>query len=379
MGKRNKYVKLYAVAGALLLIIILAYSNHFDNGFYFDDQHTIVDNDYITDIENIPSFFTEIASFGTMANNRGYRPIVTSLNAIDYWLAGGLNPVYFHVSIFISFIVLLVLIYYLYTTVFDNVDASKINRFVALLAVGIYGVHAANAETINYIISRSDSFSTLLIVASLVLYTTKIGKKYYLYLITLAIGIGTKEVAAMFAPLLFFYILLFEEKVSLVELVSLRKFKKTISAFKKSLPAFVVAFGLFYLTRNNFFIEDDATRLLATEANQNAFTLTDRWHYFYSQWVVIAHYIGNFILPLDLSADPDLTYAKSILDRKVLLSLLLILGLVTIAFWASIKKANRPISYGILWFFVTLAPTSTFHPFSQFANYLRHSELFHLQ
>src|SRR5437588_9566855 len=52
-----------------------------------------------------------------------------------------------------------------YTTLFRSPTSS----LTALLAVGFYGLHAANAETINYIIQRADSFSTLLIVASLLL------------------------------------------------------------------------------------------------------------------------------------------------------------------------------------------------------------------
>ena len=99
---------LVGIAAALLLVLCIAYSNHFTNGFEFDDVHTIVNNGYIRDIKNVPLFFTDIKYCGTNPGNRGYRPVVVSLNAIDYWLAGGLNPVYFHVDIFLSYLVLLV-------------------------------------------------------------------------------------------------------------------------------------------------------------------------------------------------------------------------------------------------------------------------------
>ena len=49
MGWKLK-ATLLGAAGVLLLL--LTYSNHFRNGFHFDDAHTIVSNAYITDLKN---------------------------------------------------------------------------------------------------------------------------------------------------------------------------------------------------------------------------------------------------------------------------------------------------------------------------------------
>jgi hypothetical protein len=112
--------KLILLGLFFLTVLILAYANHFDNGFYFDDVHTIVNNEYIRDISNIPTFFTDLASFGTMPNNRGYRPMVTTLNAIDYWMGGNkLDPFYFHLSIFFWYIVQCVLMFFIFKKMFD--------------------------------------------------------------------------------------------------------------------------------------------------------------------------------------------------------------------------------------------------------------------
>lgn len=83
-----------------LTILCITYSNHFTNGFEFDDTHTIVNNQYIRNINNVPLFFTDIKYYGTNPGNQGYNPILVTLNTVDYWWAGELNPVYFHVSIF---------------------------------------------------------------------------------------------------------------------------------------------------------------------------------------------------------------------------------------------------------------------------------------
>ena len=86
---RNKV--LASVGGALLLIaLVAAYSNHFHNSFHFDDAHTIVTNAAIRELRNIPVFFRDAATFSSLPSNQSYRPLVSTLLAIDYSLGHGL-------------------------------------------------------------------------------------------------------------------------------------------------------------------------------------------------------------------------------------------------------------------------------------------------
>src|ERR1017187_5464472 len=62
------------------------YSNHFHNDFHFDDSHTIYNNMYIRDIKNIPLFFRDARTTSSFPPNQAYRPGLTALNAIDYWI-----------------------------------------------------------------------------------------------------------------------------------------------------------------------------------------------------------------------------------------------------------------------------------------------------
>ena len=91
--KRNGLFAIVAVA--LLAVLLLAYSNHFNNPFQFDDSYTIETNSAIRDLRNIPRFFTDASTTSSLPQNADYRPGLTTLNAIDYALAGGLNPFYF--------------------------------------------------------------------------------------------------------------------------------------------------------------------------------------------------------------------------------------------------------------------------------------------
>jgi hypothetical protein len=71
---------------AILLAICIAYANSFQNQFHFDDFHTIVDNPAIRSLRNIPRFFTDATTFSVLPANRTYRPVVSTLLAIDYAL-----------------------------------------------------------------------------------------------------------------------------------------------------------------------------------------------------------------------------------------------------------------------------------------------------
>ena len=343
-----------------LLVLCIAYSNHFDNDFHFDDSHTIENNEYIQDLNNIPLFFTDVVTFSTLPGNRSYRPVVTTLNAIDYWIGGGLKPFFFHLSIFLWYIVQGILMFFMFRKIFNISFKHEWNSMFALFGSVWFLLHTANAETINYIISRSDSFSTLCVVASLLLFQISFARRWHLYLLTMILGICTKETGVMFAPILFLYILLFEEKFSLTDMFLLKKRQSLIRALIKAAPSIVVTIGLFAFLQC-YFVPKSPTLVASTQSHSI-------FHYFITQWYVIAHYIGNFAIPLNFSVDPDFQLIKTLSDRKILLSLGLILSMVSVAFWTSRYEKFRPISFGILWFFVALAPTSSFRPFGQIAN-----------
>src|ERR1700732_3496364 len=95
------------LGGALLLLAILAaYANHFHNSFHRDDGHTILTNASIRELRNIPLFFRDATTFSSLPSNQSYRPLVSTLLAIDYRLGGGLQPFWFHLSIFALFVAL---------------------------------------------------------------------------------------------------------------------------------------------------------------------------------------------------------------------------------------------------------------------------------
>ena len=138
---------------AVFLAVSAVYSNHFQNGFHFDDWHTVVQNPYIRDLHNLPLFFTEARTMSVLPANQAYRPIITTSLALDYWIGRGLNPAAFQASTFCWFLFLLCGIFALYRKIAGGT--------VALFATAWFGLHPVSAETVNCIVQRADLYVAL--------------------------------------------------------------------------------------------------------------------------------------------------------------------------------------------------------------------------
>jgi len=327
----------YPIACAIAVLLVVAtYSNHFHNAFHFDDSHTILNNAFIRSVGNIPLFFTDPSTFSALPSNQSYRPLVTTTLAMDYWLGGGLNTLAFHVTSFSLFLVLCVFLVAFYRRVMDRALPDEANRWLALLAAAWYGLHPANAETVNYIIARSEILSTLGVVVALVMFARGgIARRYHLYLIPAVLGILGKEAGAMFAPLLLLYILFFEPDVPA----------------RAAWPAFVACFTTV-----------GAAMLLATTYSPGG---PSRWRYLLTQPFVMLHYVRSLFLPLRLSADTQWPLVADPFDRRVLIGVAFIGVSLALAWAASRRRETRPIAFGILWFFVALLPTSSLVPLAE--------------
>ncbi len=330
----------------LIVFTCIVYSNHFYNSFHFDDFHTIVNNLSIRDLRNIPSFFSDGTTFSTLPDHQTYRPVVTTLNAIDLYFSGKelRSTFWFHMSIFISFLVTGLLLCVFVYQLLEITFRAWYNTWIALIITAWFWLHPANAETINYISARSDSFSTCMLLLGFVLYLYwPFAKKYYLYLLPVIIGFLAKETALLFFVLLFIYEILFAEKLSIAGIFT--KFSKTVSVLKRlAIPA-LCAIGLLFLYKS---------------------LLPPTWHagggdagaYLLTQPFAAGHYFLNFLLPINFIADAGWTGITSLADQRLYIGFGFILLLVIIAWLASFRQELRLICFGILWFLLALLPTS---------------------
>lgn len=355
----------------LLIGLIYTYSNHFRNPFHFDDAHTIVNNVWIRSPQNIPKFFTDGTTSSSLPQNQAYRPGITTLNTIDYWIASkdplkigadplyteaGLKPFYFHLDIFICFILQAILMFLLFKKILDITVNHKWNKYFALFIVAVYCFHTAMAETVNYVISRSDGFSTLMVILALVIYAYfPRQRKFYFYLIPYILGFFVKEPALMFVPILFFYIVLFDKQVDFNRIFKKENLLKILGALKTVAIPLLIAVFLYYFN---------------TKMQSKTFStaIISKWDYLMTQPFVIVQYFKTFFLPTELSADTDWKPLETIADIRLIMGIMFIAGMIWFAFRLSGKQLLRPVSFGIFWFFFALLPTSSFIPLSEVLN-----------
>ncbi|MDF1683861.1 MAG: tetratricopeptide repeat protein [Legionellaceae bacterium] len=324
----------------MLMIISMAYSNHFYNSFHFDDFHVLVNNAYIQDLHNFKLFFTDSSTISSLPANQTYRPMLTLSLAVDYWMGDELTPLWFHSSTFVWYLALCVLLYFFFTKITQAAISSRWNMMFSWFAVAWYGLHTANAETINYISARSDSVSTFWLICSFIvfIYWPK-HRRWGLYLVPLIIGLLFKQTLLVFPGLLFLYVLYFEKRAGLLA------FKSCLGAFKTVLPALVTCMMMCV-----FLIKMQS--ISADTGGGSAYA------YLITQPYVMLHYFVTFFLPLQLSADTDLARLTSMADPRFFMGIAFIFMMMIVAFFTSNYTKTRPISFGVFWFFIALIPTS---------------------
>ncbi len=345
---RAAYAGACAAAAAALL---LAYSNHFQNAFHFDDAHTVEQNLYLRDLGNLPLFFRDARTFSALPANQSYRPVVTTTLALDHAL-GGLRPLPFHLDQFAVLLGTCALLLLLFRRLLDLAGPHPRNRWLALLGASIFGLHGALGETVNYVIARSDMLSTLGVVLSLWIFAARRrGRRLQLHLLPAVAGVLAKEQGAMAAPILFLYAALFEQRVALRELLRPRV---AWAALRPVLSAFAACGAALLL----------ALRMAPSWSPGGA----SRWQYAWTQPFVLLRYLWLFVCPTRLSADSDWRVFPSPADLRVAVGLAGILLLAWVAVRASRAAPTRPAAFGIGWFFLALAPTSSLVPLAEVTN-----------
>jgi hypothetical protein len=324
-------VKQGALVAGMLGAVLLVYSNHFQNEFHFDDFHTVTGNSSIRSLRNIPRFFTDARTLSTLPANQSYRPVVSTSLALDYWMAGGLLPFFFHLSTFLWFSLQLVLMFRLFHGIFDLVRPDSRNVFIAFFAAALYGQHPANAETVNYVIQRGDLFCTLGVVAALLIWRRTPAP---CCVVPLLLAQLSKPPALIFPAILFAYLLLIERA-------------PWRESARCCVPPLVVSAAMvvvhWRMTPAGF---------IGGAESAYAYRITQPW--------VALHYFFSFFLPLWLTADSDMRPFASIFELRAMLGLAFLGATVSAIVMCARRAEFRPIAFGLSWFLLALLPISMF-------------------
>jgi protein O-mannosyl-transferase len=313
----------------LLAAGILAYWNSFSVPFVFDDFGTVRMNSTVRFDHDL------------------FRPrgLLYATFAANNWL-GGQNVWGYHLFNLLLHLLNGVLIFYLGRKVFSLAHGANDVDVYALLAAALFLTHPVQTESVTYISSRSELLSTVFYVFALLLFARRppeeIGFKFSLIMMVVFVaGLAAKETVISLPAALLAYDFVFFSGGQIRKVLSRWRFYMT----------FVVA-GLaaaFYMLTVSL-----AVSVLSAPGNLRPYS------YFLTEARVIIRYLQITFLPLGLNLAYDFKPSTTLMDPRVIVSGLLLVGLIGLAWW--LRKTKPIISFSIFWFFITLAATSSFVP-----------------
>jgi hypothetical protein len=194
----------------LILIVIgfLVYFNSLFNGFVWDDEEQIINNEKVHSITNIPQFFQESTfnSGGSISlNGTYYRPLMMTVFSIIYQLFGP-RPFFYHLFQLGVHIINALLIFYLFTYL-------GFSSLLSFFLTTIFLIHPINTEAVSYISALQDVLYIFFgLIAILITIKNKHNNTKNILLINLFIFLGflTKETAGFFILLILFYNFLYK-------------------------------------------------------------------------------------------------------------------------------------------------------------------------
>ena len=344
--RRNIVVSHFLIIASLSLII---YFNHFQNEFVYDDAVTIHRN---FDIKHIKRTISNIANINT-------RPLVRISYAINYYISH-LKPLGYHVTNFAFHLGTSFLIYWMVFHL-SRERTYSLPFFSALL----FSLHPLNTESVCYLSGRASIFLAFFYLLSICFFIRgkKLLKDNHFFLSVL-----------FFLGTIFFFITGWLSKQNVATLpfvlIGINYFfysaQDSESVFIKKNKAFLIFLGLlglvavYYGARN---IPDPGAGKYSSLA------------YFATQFNAIPlYYLRLFLFPFNLNIDPDFPVFHSLGFTQITISVLTILFLIF--FFIKIQKSSlnsfqktydekKWMSFGLLWFFLTISPTSSFIPLNE--------------
>jgi protein O-mannosyl-transferase len=327
---------------AIALAVVLTYSNSLSGPFIFDDRATLLDNASIRDWRNIGA----VLSPPTETPVAG-RPLVNATFAINYAL-GGLDVAGYHVvNIALHLLCALLVFEVVRRTLRSRPPEKTLHQSAADLAFAsalLWAVHPLNSEVVNYLSQRSESlmgfFYLLTLFGSICAMTSGRPRRWEAVAVfSCALGMACKEsmVTAPVMVAIYDRIFVFD---SLKQAIRSRwRLYGGLAATWIILAALVAA----------------APRTLSA-----GFSAPDAapWTYLLNQSVMIARYLQLAIWPHSLVTYYGWPLPLTLADvwpYALLVGALEAFTVVALFRWPKIGFLG-------VWFFVTLAPTSSIVP-----------------
>jgi len=331
---------------AVVLVVagVLAYATSFSNPFLYDDLNAVEKNQQIRTLSPLsvpltPPRDTPVAG----------RPLVNLSLAANY-AYGGLDVTSYHVTnLALHLLVALTLFGIIRRTLLlgrpEGLQLRELSQHADAIALGcalVWVLHPLNTEVVNYVVQRTESMMALCYL--LTLYCAIRAHAHperwpwrIAAIVVCAAGMASKE-SMVTAPLM----VLVYDRIFLYP--SLRDALRERGAFYGGLVATWLVLAALMLGQPRTSVGFDAG--------------VSPWTYFLNQLPIIARYLWLTVWPRPLVVDYGVPRALSLTDVILPGLLVAALGVATLA----ALRRHRMLGFLGLWFFVTLAPTSSIVP-----------------
>jgi tetratricopeptide (TPR) repeat protein len=240
-------------------------------------------------------------------------------------------------------------------------DSSLVNwaRPMAFFSALIFAVHPLQTQAVTYIVQRFASMVALWYLLAVVFYawarlTPSLARRFPAFglsLIAVVLAMKTKEnaVTLPFAVVLFEF-LFFKGST-----------RRRVAWLAALVPTLFIAPVAYFGGGRGGGLNPIETGRRIVEASAGYLS----WEYFVTQLRVIVTYIRLIFIPVGQNLDYDYPRYGSLFEAPVLASLFLLGALLVLAVYLIYRSrrsdpAWRLVSFGILWFFLTLAVESSF-------------------
>ncbi|MBN1869168.1 MAG: tetratricopeptide repeat protein [Candidatus Omnitrophica bacterium] len=321
---------------SVILIIVLgfcAYGNSVKGQFLFDDETLVTDNVYITNWSYLPDVFKRDIGAGAGKQSNPYRPfqVLTYMADHSFWK---LDPKGYHLTNIVWHILAALSVFWLMNILFAD-------GFLSLLTSLLFVAHPIHTQAVSYIAGRADSLAAVLMLISMVLYIKLNRNKniglYLLLAMSYILAVLSRE-NSLILPLLL--------------LLCHYAFKEKIDYGKFSL---IAGLTLGYMILRSVFF-----RHLMPDTPLHDTTLVQRIPGFF---VALTKYIQLLALPLDLHMEyGDRLFPWT--DPRAIAGGILFLSLLAVMIRA--RHRSRLVLFALLWFLVTLIPSSNIYPINAY-------------
>lgn len=354
-------------SGGLLLIVlvgVVAYSNTFFSPFSFDDSQYLLLPSALRNFSN----FLSLDSIPLHIRVRLFGYFTFALN----YAVHGFDVTGYHVANLMIHLAAAFCVYRLVLLIFRS-PALKVSGIkchsntVALFSALFFVSHPIQTQAVTYIFQRFASLATLLYLCALIMYIkARLSWPSSRSRAYLAASIASTMLAMSTKEMTF--------TLPITVVILERFFLSEIPGSRKPLVSLLLLLPLipFQYLISAYGAQGDYVNTL--DYNTSFVDDVSRTTYMITQLRVLVTYIRLIFIPYGQNLDYDYPAYDSVLAYPVLLSAALLICICITGAWLFNRSRRgepslRLISFGIIWFFVTLSVESSFFPLDYIFEY----------